>query len=106
MSLTYIKVIVSTRFNISIRISCTETALHSANARKILKKNTNKEVKTKKKYTLNRIWLRFGIMHMTNTEQHTDNMAEKRKQSKDKDKDKLNQMEVKQNERNDANWHS
>lgn len=48
MSLTYIKVIVSTRFNISIRISCTETALHSANARKILKKNTNKEVKTKK----------------------------------------------------------
>lgn len=45
-------------------------------------------------------------MHMTNTEQQTDNMAEKRKQSKDKDKDKLNQMEVKQNERNDVNWHS
>lgn len=43
---------------------------------------------------------------MTNTEQHTDNMAEQRKQSKDKEKDKLTQMEVKQNERNDVNWHS
>lgn len=38
-------------------------------------------------------------MHMTNTEQQTDNMAEQRKQSKDKEKDKLNQMEMKQNER-------
>lgn len=45
-------------------------------------------------------------MHMTNTEQHTDNMAEKRKQSKDKEKDKLTQMEVKQTERNDVNVHS